>query len=57
MSHPQHSPSSPSPEFELELLKEEYFFLQATIEDYNRQIWVIKALGISGAGAAILLAF
>jgi len=42
--------------FERELLKQEYFFLQATIEDYNRQIWVIKALGISGTGAAIGLA-
>jgi hypothetical protein len=43
-------------EFELNLLKEEYFFLQNTIEDYNRQIWVIKALGITGTGAAIALA-
>jgi hypothetical protein len=43
-------------EFELFLLKEEYFFLQNTIEDYNRQIWMIKALGITGTGAAIALA-
>ncbi|HAZ49803.1 MAG TPA: hypothetical protein DCZ55_36490 [Cyanobacteria bacterium UBA11371] len=42
-------------EFELTLLKEEYFFIQNTIEDYNRQIWVIKALGITGTGAAIAL--
>ncbi|HAX80198.1 MAG TPA: hypothetical protein DCY88_31265, partial [Cyanobacteria bacterium UBA11372] len=42
-------------EFELILLKEEYFFIQNTIEDYNRQIWVIKALGITGTGAAIAL--
>ncbi|MEL7358800.1 MAG: hypothetical protein AAFN40_19850 [Cyanobacteria bacterium J06560_6] len=43
-------------DFEMELLKEEYFFLQTTIEDYNRQIWVIKALGITGTGAVIALA-
>ena len=42
--------------FEMDLLKEEYFFLQTTIEDYNRQIWVIKALGITGTGAVIALA-
>lgn len=42
--------------FEMELLKEEYFFLQTTIEDYNKQIWVIKALGITGTGAVIALA-
>lgn len=42
--------------FELELLKQEYFFLQTTIEDYNKQIWAIKALGITGAGALIVLA-
>ncbi len=35
------------------MLKQEYFFLQNTIEDYNKQIWVIKALGISGTGAVI----
>ena len=29
---------------------------QNTIEDYNRQIWLIKALGITGTGAAIALA-
>ncbi|MEL6400080.1 MAG: hypothetical protein AAFR26_13580 [Cyanobacteria bacterium J06626_4] len=51
------SPHTTSPEFELGLLKDEYFFLQATIEDYNRQIWIIKALGITGTGAAIALAF
>jgi hypothetical protein len=43
-------------EFELELLKQEYFFLQSTIEDYNKQIWVIKALGITGTGAVAALA-
>lgn len=42
--------------FELELLKQEYFFLQATIEDYNKQIWAIKALGITGTGAVIVFA-
>ncbi|OUL28252.1 hypothetical protein [Nostoc sp. 106C] len=42
--------------FELELLKQEYFFLQNTIEDYNKQIWAIKALGITGTGAVILFA-
>jgi hypothetical protein len=42
--------------FELDLLKQEYFFLQSTIEDYNKQIWVIKALGITGTGAVIVLA-
>jgi hypothetical protein len=51
------SPDTPQPktkaEFELELLKQEYFFLQNTIEDYNKQIWVIKALGITGTGAVI----
>ncbi|MBE9009374.1 hypothetical protein IQ250_04060 [Pseudanabaenaceae cyanobacterium LEGE 13415] len=39
--------------FEQELLKQEYFFLQATIEDYSKQIWVIKALGITGTGAVV----
>ncbi len=57
MSNP--SPSDPQPktkpEFELEMLKQEYFFLQNTIEDYNKQIWVIKALGIAGTGAVINL--
>lgn len=43
-------------EFELDLLKQEYFFLQSTIEDYNKQIWVIKALGITGTGAVVALA-
>ncbi|MDJ0705180.1 MAG: hypothetical protein QNJ46_18000 [Leptolyngbyaceae cyanobacterium MO_188.B28] len=43
-------------EFELDLLRQEYFFLQTTIEDYNKQIWIIKALGITGTGAAIALA-
>ncbi|HLP89566.1 MAG TPA: hypothetical protein VK184_13365 [Nostocaceae cyanobacterium] len=42
--------------FELELLKQEYFFLQATIEDFNKQIWAIKALGITGTGAVIVFA-
>ena len=41
--------------FDLELLKEEYFFLQNAIEDYNKQIWAIKALGITGTGAVIAL--
>jgi hypothetical protein len=58
MSNP--SPDTPQPktkaEFELELLKQEYFFLQNTIEEYNKQIWVIKALGITGTGAVIGLA-
>jgi hypothetical protein len=53
------SPPDPQPnsqtEFELEMLKQEYFFLQTTIEDYNKQIWVIKALGIAGTGAVINL--
>lgn len=57
MSNPKSSPPLPTLEFELELVKEKYFFLQSTIEDYNRQIWVIKALGITGTGAAIGLAF
>jgi hypothetical protein len=55
MSSP--SPTDPQPkskaEIELDLLKQEYFFLQTTIEDYNKQIWVIKALGITGTGAVI----
>jgi hypothetical protein len=41
--------------FELELLKQEYFFIQNTIEDYNKQIWAIKALGIAGTGAVLSL--
>ncbi len=41
--------------FELDLLKQEYFFLQTLIEDYNKQIWIIKALGITGTGAVIAL--
>ncbi|MGM3307998.1 hypothetical protein ACSQ6I_18820 [Anabaena sp. WFMT] len=40
-------------DFELNLLKQEYFFLQTTIEDYNKQIWVIKALGITGTSAVL----
>jgi hypothetical protein len=50
------SQSNPFPSFELDLLKQEYFFLQTTVEDYNKQIWVIKALGITGTGAVIALA-
>ena len=50
-------PSPPSPQtdtkFKLDLLKEEYFFVQKTIEDYNKQIWGIKALGLTGTGAVI----
>jgi hypothetical protein len=49
------SDSSSRTEFEFALLKEEYFFLQTTIEDYNKQIWAIKALGIAGAGAVIVI--
>lgn len=55
------NPSSTNPQtqvvspFELDLLKQEYFFLQTTIEDYNKQIWIIKALGITGTGAVIAL--
>ncbi|MEH2211416.1 hypothetical protein [Nostoc sp.] len=48
MSNSQPSTSSNAnalSDFELELLKQEYFFLQTTIEDYNKQIWAIKALG------------
>ena len=51
------SPDNTQPQsktdFELEMLKQEYFFLQTTIEDYNKQIWVIKALGITGTGLVI----
>ena len=52
------SPHSASPLslYELDLLRQEYFFLQTTIEDYNKQIWVIKSLGITGTGAVIALA-
>ncbi len=54
------SPTDPQPkskaEIEIDLLKQEYFFLQNIIEDYNKQIWVIKALGITGTGAVIGLA-
>jgi len=42
-------------EFELELLKQEYFFLETTIEDYNKQIWAIKALGLTATGTVIVL--
>ncbi|HEY9709607.1 MAG TPA: hypothetical protein V6D48_15490 [Oculatellaceae cyanobacterium] len=52
---PADTQPTPKPEFELELLKQEYFFLQTTIEDYNKQIWVIKTLGIAGTGAVIAL--
>jgi hypothetical protein len=47
------SQSSLLGDFELDLLKQEYFFLQTTIEDYNKQIWVIKALGITGTSAVL----
>lgn len=47
--------SKPLDDLELDLLKQEYFFLQNTIEDYNKQIWVIKALGITGTGAILAL--
>lgn len=54
------SPDTPQPkskdEIELELLKQEYFFVQTTIEDYNKQIWVIKALGIIATAAVMGLA-
>ncbi|WP_413172513.1 hypothetical protein [Anabaena azotica] len=52
---PTESQSQPLSDFELDLLKQEYFFLQNTIEDYNKQIWVIKALGITGTGAVLTL--
>lgn len=52
-------PSNNSPnsltESEVKFLQQEYFFLQSTIEDYNKQIWVIKALGITGTGAVAAL--
>lgn len=38
-----------------ELLIQEYFFLQTTVEEYNKQIWLIKALGITGTGATLAL--
>ena len=56
LSTPSHPKSSPLSLYELDLLKQEYFFLQTTIEDYNKQIWLIKALGITGTGAVITLA-
>ncbi|BAB73601.1 hypothetical protein ACN23B_09485 [Anabaena sp. FACHB-709] len=52
---PTETQSQPLSDFELNLLKEEYFFLQNTIEDYNKQIWVIKALGITGTGGVLTL--
>ncbi|BBD59912.1 hypothetical protein NIES2109_27030 [Nostoc sp. HK-01] len=57
MSNPSPTESQPQPlsDFELDLLKQEYFFLQNTIEDYNKQIWVIKALGITGTGGVLAL--
>lgn len=59
MSEPPLTDSQPQHpiDFELDLLKQEYFFLQTTVEDYNKQIWVIKALGITGTGAVIALTF
>jgi hypothetical protein len=48
-------PPQPPWDFKLELLKAEYFFLETTIEDYNKQIWGIKALGLTGTGAVIVL--
>ncbi|MBW4628025.1 MAG: hypothetical protein KME49_21565 [Brasilonema octagenarum HA4186-MV1] len=54
-------PTTPEPEtqslteFERNILEKEYFFLQTTIEDYNKQIWVIKPLGITGTGAILAL--
>jgi hypothetical protein len=57
MSNPSPTESQPQPlsSSELDLLKQEYFFLQNTIEDYNKQIWVIKALGITGTGGVLAL--
>ena len=52
---PADSQAQPTTDFELDLLKQEYFFRQTTIEDYNKQIWVIKALGITGTGALLAL--
>lgn len=45
-----------SQDLEREILEKEYFFLQNAVEDYNRQIWIIKSLGITGSGAAAGLA-
>ncbi len=42
-------------QFELDLLKQEYFFLENTIEDYNKQIWAIKSLGLTATGTVIIL--
>ncbi|MDJ0661117.1 MAG: hypothetical protein QNJ42_16750 [Crocosphaera sp.] len=58
MSHPQNqnNPAHTWTDFEKNLLEKEYFFLQTTVEDYNKQIWIIKALGITGTGAVIGLA-
>jgi hypothetical protein len=53
MSNPPSISPQPDANFELELLKDEYFFVQTTIEDYNKQIWGIKALGLTGTGAVI----
>ena len=57
MSNPLPADSQPqlTTDVELDLLKQEYFFLQTTIEDYNKQIWAIKALGITGTGAVLAL--
>ena len=55
MSHPTSTQIPTDNNFELELLKEEYFFVQKTIEDYNKQIWGIKALGLTGTGAVLVL--
>ncbi len=55
MSHPSSTSTQADTKFKLELLKEEYFFVQTTIEDYNKQIWGIKALGLTGTGAVIVL--
>ncbi|BCL35494.1 hypothetical protein [Nostoc sp. MS1] len=52
---PTETQAQPLSEYELDLLKQEYFFLQNTIEDYNKQIWVIKALGITGTGGVLAL--
>lgn len=51
MTNPQQLNSKSN--IELEILKQEYFFLHTIIEDYNKQIWTIKALGITGTGAVI----
>lgn len=53
MSNSSSTSSQSESNFELNLLKEEYFFLEKTIEDYNKQIWGIKALGLTGTGAVI----